>query len=125
MSLRKPTYTQRLRHSLVGQWRGVEDGPLVDVPTKAIGDVLSNLMKELGMNERLRLEDVLAAWRSVAGEFIGKNSQPDGYSRGVLTVRLLQPSMHHALTLERPALIRKLNEYLGVGVVRDIRFRHG
>lgn len=110
---------------MLEQWRGVEDGPLVNVPTKAIGDVLGKLMKELGMNERLRLEDVLAAWSSVAGDFISKNSQPDSYSRGVLTVRLLQPTMHHALTLERTALIRKLNEQLGSGVIRDIRFRHG
>lgn len=125
MSLRKPTHNQRLRHSLLEQWRGLDEAPLVNVPTKPIADVLTKLMKELGMNERLRLEDVLVAWASVTGDFISKNSQPDNYSRGVLTVRLLQPSMHHALTMERAALIKKLNDHLGAGVVRDIRFRHG
>jgi hypothetical protein len=68
---------------------------------------------------------VLAAWKQVAGDFISKNSQPDNYARGTLTVRLLQPSIHHALMMEKPALIKRLNDCLGSGVVRDVRFRHG
>ncbi len=110
---------------MLEQWRGVEDAPLIDLPAKTIGDVLAKVMKELGMKDRLQFEDVLAAWRSVAGDFIGKNSQPDNYARGTLTVRLLQPSIHHALMMEKASLIKRLNEHLGAGVVRDIRFRHG
>ena len=38
MSARKPTRHQILKHSMLAQWRGVEDGPLVDLPAKALGD---------------------------------------------------------------------------------------
>jgi hypothetical protein len=48
MSARKPTHNQRLRHALVGQWRGVEDGPLIDLPTKTIHDVLGRSSKTSG-----------------------------------------------------------------------------
>jgi hypothetical protein len=33
--------------------------------------------------------------------------------------------MHHALMMEKPVLLRKLNEQLGKGKIKDIRFRHG
>jgi len=122
---RKTTSAQRHRHWLVTQWRGLPDGPLLDLPVKTVGDVLAKVMKAAGLNDRLMLDDVLIAWRAVAGEFISKNTIPDGFTRGVLQVRCAQPSVHHALMMEKAALLRKLNEQLGQGTIKDVRIRHG
>jgi len=122
---RKTTSAQRHRHWLVTQWRGLPDGPLLDLPVKTVGDVLAKVMKAAGLNDRLMLDDVLIAWRAVAGEFIAKNTIPDGFTRGVLQVRCAQPSVHHALMMEKGALLRKLNEQLGQGTIKDVRIRHG
>ena len=122
---RKSTSAQRHRHWLITQWRGVEDGPLIDLPVKNVEDVVGKVMKAAGLGDRLVLDDVLAAWQQVAGDFIAKNTQPDGFLRGVLQVRCSQPSVHHALMLEKAALLRKLNEKLGPGKIKDVRIRHG
>ncbi len=122
---RKPTPAQRHRHWLTTQWRGLPDGPLVDLPVKDIGDIVAKVMKAAGLKDRLMLDEVIAAWRIVAGEFIARNTLPDGYTRGVLQVRCTQPSVHHALMMEKPALLRKLNEQLGAGTIKDVRIRHG
>ena len=122
---RKSTAAKRHRHWLITQWRGVADGPLMDLPVKSVGDVVGKVMKAAGLGDRLMLDDVLAAWQQVAGEFIAKNTLPDGFTRGVLQVRCTQPSVHHALMQEKPALLKKLNEKLGAGKIKDVRIRHG
>ena len=122
---RKASSAKRHRHWLITQWRGTEDGPLIDLPIKSVSDVMGKVMKAAGLGDRLMLDDVLAAWQQVAGEFICKNTLPDGYTRGVLQVRCTQPSVHHALLMEKATLLRKLNEKLGAGKIKDVRIRHG
>ena len=97
----------------------------MDLTAKNIGDVVEKVMKAAGLGDRLMLDEVLAAWQQVAGEFISKNTLPDAYLRGVLHVRCSQPSVHHALVMEKAALLRKLNEKLGAGKIKDVRIRHG
>jgi hypothetical protein len=45
--------------------------------------------------------------------------------RGILTVRLIQPSAHHALMLEKGKILKRLQNRLPAAKIRDIRFRHG
>ena len=122
---RKATPNQFLRHRLVSQWRGLPEAPIIDLPTKNVGDVLGQVLKGLGLANRMQLEEVAAAWRMAAGDFIAKHSVPDSIAKGVLQVRVAQSSVMHALTMEKPALLRKLAEALGKGVIKDVRFRHG
>lgn len=122
---RKATPNQRLRHKLVSEWRGLPEAPIIDIPAKSVGDVLDKVLKGLGLADRMQLEQVAAAWRMAAGDFIARHSVPDAISKGVLQVKVSQSSVMHALTMEKPALLRRLADSLGKGVIKDIRFRHG
>lgn len=122
---RKPSAAMRLRHALIAQWRGIDAGPIQDLPAKKLGNVLDKVVKDLGLSERMQLEDVLAAWRTAAGDFISRHAKPESVARGILTVRVLQSSVHHALSMEKTRLVAKLNEQLGKSAIKDIRFRHG
>jgi hypothetical protein len=73
----------------------------------------------------MRLEEVLAAWRGIVGDFLYQSSRPDSIQRGVLTVRVLQPAVHHALAVERPRILRRLQQQLKGAGIRDIRLKHG
>lgn len=125
MSDRHATAAQRRRHALVAQWRGVEDGPLLDLPVRSAADLVGEVVAQSGLAERMRLEEVLAAWRGIVGDFLFQNSRPDSIQRGVLTVRVLQPAVHHALAVERPRLLRRLQQQLKGAGIRDIRLKHG
>ena len=87
--------------------------------------MLAKVMKDLRLTDRMQLDNVVNAWRTAAGDFIAKHSVPENVQRGVLTVKVGQSSVHHALMMEKPVLLRKLNETLGKGKIKDIRFRHG
>lgn len=125
MSLRKPTSAERTRHALLAAWRGVEDGPLVNLPVVNAADLLSKIVAQAGLAERMRLEDVLGAWREIVGDFLFQHSRPDSIQRGILTVRVLQPSVHHALSVERPRILKRLQERMGKTAIKDVRMKHG
>lgn len=110
---------------MIADWRGVPDGPLLDRPVREVADLVGAVARECGIKDRLLLEDVVAAWRAIVGDFLATHSQPDTIQRGMLTVRILQPAVHHSLMMEKPRILARLKQKLGPGSVRDIRFRHG
>lgn len=125
MSNRKPTPRQIMRHRMVAAWRGVADGPLMDLPLLSVADLAPKIVAQAGMANRVKLEDVLAAWEEIVGAFLFKLSRPDAIERGILTVRLIQPTAHHALSLEKGRILKRLQARLPDAKIRDIRFRHG
>lgn len=122
---RKPTPRQIMRHRMLSAWRGVEDGPLMDLPTLSVADLAPKIVAQAGLANRVKLEDVLAAWEEIVGAFLFKLSRPDAIERGILTVRLIQPTAHHVLSLEKGKILKRLQARLPDAKIRDIRFRHG
>jgi hypothetical protein len=122
---RKPTPKQLMRHRLVAAWRGVADGPVITLPTLSVADLAPKIVAAAGLADRVKLEDVLSAWQEIVGDLLFKLTRPDSIERGILIVRLTQPSAHHALMLEKPKILKRLQTKLPGAKIRDIRFRHG
>ena len=125
MSAAQPTRLQRQRHALISAWRGAPEPSLVNLPARQVSDLLAPILQQCGLSERARLEQVLEAWREIVGDMLFQHTRPDAVVRGVLVVRLLQPAVHHALTMEKPRLLERLRERLGRSGIKDIRFKHG
>ncbi|SKB09002.1 Protein of unknown function [Prosthecobacter debontii] len=125
MSNRFPTFAQRRRHALIAAWRGVEDGPLQNLPTFSAADLVGKIVAEAGIGDRLKLEEILSAWKEIVGDFLFQHSRPDSIQRGVLMVRVLQPTIHHALAMERPRILKRLQAKLKNLGIKDIRLKHG
>jgi hypothetical protein len=123
--MRRATKLQRLRHRLIADWRGAAGAPLFDNPVVTPRAIIPGLLHEWKLDERLRLDDALAAWKDLVGDFIAQHTAPDGLKRGVLTVRVLQPAIHHTLAQQKARLLQNLQKRFGAGTVRDVRFRHG
>lgn len=118
--------TPYLRARVIAEWRGLpEPRPRPDrVTTVAAG--VEKLMKSLGLGERLRQEEILRAWEGIVGTFIASHSAPTHLQAGVLTVQVLQPTMHYELDrVWKRKILEKLREEFGSKIVREIRFRIG
>lgn len=98
---------------------------MLNLPTVSVADLVGKVVAQAGLSERMRLEEVLAAWREIVGDFLFQHSRPDSIQRGVLMVRVLQPAVHHALTLERPRILKRLQERLKNAGIKDVRLKHG
>jgi hypothetical protein len=125
MSNRLPTASQRRRHALISAWRGVDEGPIIELPTFSVADLVGKVVAQAGIGDRLKLEEVLAAWRDIVGDFLFQHSRPDSIQRGVLMVRVLQPTVHHALAMERPRILKRLQTQMKSAGIKDVRLKHG
>lgn len=125
MSSRIPSYAQRRRHALISAWRGVDEGPIIELPTLNVADLVGKVVAQAGIGDRMKLEEVLAAWRDIVGDFLFQHSRPDSIQRGVLMVRVLQPTVHHALAMERLRILKRLQTLLKNAGIKDVRLKHG
>lgn len=123
--MRRATRRERLRHQAITDWRGVEDGPLMDSQAQSLGAIIPQILKTWKLDERLREDDVAAAWEGIVGAFNARHTAPDGLKRGVLTVRVIQPALHHTLMMQKGTLLKRLQERFGEKEIKDLRFRHG
>lgn len=122
---RYPTARQRQRHALISAWRGADEGPVIDLPVQNVSDLVGKVIVQAGLGSRMKLEEVLGAWREIVGDFLFQHSRPDSIQRGVLTVRVLQPTVHHALSMELPRILKRLQAQLKNSGIKDIRLKHG
>ena len=115
-----------LRAFVIAEWRGLPANKIRPDRWQAPGDLLPNLMQQLGLSERLRENEVIDAWKAIVGEFIATHSQPISLRAGVLFVRVLQPALHYQFEqISKADILRKLKQRFGSKIVRDIRFRLG
>ena len=113
-----------LRRRALAEWRGLEEPAAKANRCASVAELLQKVMPKLGLGERLGEQQVSAAWREVVGEFLALHSLPVGFSGGVLTVQVVQPSVRYELdrTWKRD-ILTKLQERFGKKMVRQIRFR--
>src|SRR4051812_28752789 len=114
----------QLRARVLAEWRGLPQS--FERPDRAVacGGALQKIMKDLGLGERLRSDEVLKAWREVVGEFVAKHSSPQQLKDGVLYVSVLQPTVHFELDrVWKRDILEKLKKRFGARTVREIKFR--
>ena len=115
-----------LRATVIAEWRGLPEKKIRPDRWQAPGDLLPKLMQQLGLSERLRETEVLAAWKQIVGDFIAAHSAPITLRAGVLFVRVLQPSLHYQFEqISKAEILRKLKQRFGAKIIREIRFRVG
>jgi len=114
-----------MRARVIADWRGLPERPFPQENWRPIAGILEKVITQLGLEKRVREEEILRAWQDIVGPFIAQHSSPQRLVDGVLHVRVLQPSMHYELdrTL-RADILAKLKARFG-RTVRDIRFRVG
>ena len=115
-----------LRAAVVAEWRGLPEKKIRPDRWQGPGDLLPKLMQQLGLSERLRETEVLAAWKQIVGEFIAAHSAPITLRAGVLYVRVLQPALHYQFEqISKAEILRKLKQRFGTKIIREVRFRVG
>lgn len=118
--------TPSLRRAVIAEWRGLPSDPPRPDRTQSTADLLPNVMQKLGLKERLQESEILAAWKTLVGEFIAAHSCPTALREGILYVHVLQPALHYELErVTKPEILRKLKQRFGARTIRDLRFRLG
>jgi predicted nucleic acid-binding Zn ribbon protein len=117
---------EQLRARALAEWRGQPATYVREDRTATAADAVRKVMQSLGLGDRLKADEVLAAWREIVGEFFAKHSAPQQLKDGVLYISVLQPTVHFELDrVWKRDIIDKLKKRFGARTVREIKFRLG
>ncbi len=91
-----------------------------------IKPVLESLLKNLGLDERLRQSTIFSEWQQLVGANIASHAQPVSIRCGTLVITVDHPvwlqelkRYHHDL------MLKTLQQHLGTNTVRKLVFRIG
>lgn len=112
-----------LRALTLRQWR---HGDPVKDPMRNIAhasESLDKILEEVGAAGGLEEKQLIDAWQRVAGDFIAKNAKPESLKKGVLVLRVVQPTLKFQLEQMKGKLLQNFRRELGDGVVKVITLR--
>ena len=110
-----------IRAQVLREFRGSEEPLDLEENMSTPADLLGGILKDLRLTEGVEESRLREAWSEVAGEFVGRQTEPVSLRHGVLTLRVIQPSMRFHLEQIRNELLHRLKQKLGAQTVRDVR----
>lgn len=115
----------RRRARALAEWRLLPEPPNPGRNLHAASALVPKLLARLGLAQRLREEEIAAAWAGIAGEFSARFSHPQRLRYRTLTVAVSQPAVMWTLDRSKATLLARLQEKFGRDVIRDLRFQAG
>lgn len=96
----------------------------MDDDPKAVEDVIRGLLRGWGLDRLSREQRVFAVWEEALGE-LAKKARPVAVHDGQLVVAVKDNVWMTELSFQKDKLKKKLNQALGAGVIRELRFKIG
>ncbi|MBI1803339.1 MAG: DUF721 domain-containing protein [Ignavibacteriae bacterium] len=90
---------------------------------KRIDAVIIDVLKDLGLQSKVRQYQVLDAWADIVGEQIAKVTQAERMSDGKLFVSVSRSTWRNELIYLKRELIARINKTMQNDIVKDIIFR--
>jgi len=114
-----------IRDRVLREFRGIGEPLDLNKNISKVGDLLTGILQDLKLSEGIEESRLRSAWLEVAGEFVAKQTEPVSLRDGILTLRVLQPSMRFHLEQSRGQLLRRLKQRLGPETIREVRLTIG
>ena len=91
-----------------------------------VGDVVSALLKNLGVDKNSVQARVACSWEAIVGKEVAAHTRPAEIRRGVLLVHVdSSPWFNELNRNHRAQVIVRLRETIGENDIRDIKFKIG
>jgi len=120
--------TPALRAQVLHEWQPVYGHPDPNGPTSAnaTNTLVPQVMKRLGLEQRLQQSQVFYLWPEIVGAENARHAQPVSLRNGQLVVAVDHPAWLQELSrYHKSAILQKVQARVGKKAVRDICFRIG
>jgi predicted nucleic acid-binding Zn ribbon protein len=87
-----------------------------------VGDLLPTVLKSIGLDRKLKEQEVLGIWAHVVGEEVAARTRPIKIERGVLYVHVDQSAWMQELHFMEKEIIKKIKEQAPDVDLKQIRF---
>ena len=110
-----------IRAQVLRDFRGIGEPLDLEANVSTPADVLNDILKDLRLTEGIEESRLRGAWTEVAGEFVGRQTEPVSLRQGKLTLKVIQPSMRFHLEQTKKDLLRRLQQKLGGNTIREVQ----
>ena len=93
------------------------------LPVKTVGSALEELLNNLGIDNRVHEQIVLAEFDRIMGETFTKRANAVKIERGVLFIEVTNSVWRQELFYQKKMIKQRLNDALGETLVKEIIFR--
>ena len=90
---------------------------------QSLGSVIDALVRQLGIQTKLKQYDIVDVWGSIVGAQIASMTSIDKIERGVLVVKVTAAPWRTELTFRRSEILEKIHAAMNSDAIKDIRFR--
>ena len=94
-------------------------------PFTPLAAVVERFIQNRGLEGKLRERNLKNGWDEIVGEPISSHTRPDAIRFGTLHVLVDSSTWLQQLTFLKPELMRKIESYLGEGIIKNITLRLG
>lgn len=114
-----------IREQILREWRGGDEAPDLNAGIRQAGQFITTILRSAGMQDGIHEDELRAAWKELAGDFIARHSEPVSVKGGHLVLRVTQPSMRFHLEQMKPMLLARIREHLGENRILSVKFTLG
>lgn len=114
-----------IREEILREWRGAEEPADLNAGIHRADKFISAILRAAGAEDGLHEDQVRATWKALAGDFIGRHTEPLSVKGGNLVLRVTQPALRFQLEQMKPMLLQRIREQLGDGRIKTIKFQLG
>ncbi len=122
--IRKPRKSG-VREEILREWRGCEEAPDLNEGIHPAAHFISAILRAAGAEDGLHEDQVRAAWKDLAGDFIARHTEPLSVKNGHLVLRVTQPAMRFHLEQMKPMLLTRIRTQLGENRIQSVKFSLG
>lgn len=88
-----------------------------------IGALITKLLQADGIEGKFNEQQVAALWPQVVGNGVNRYTVERHVRDGVMYVTISSAALRNELMMNRSAIVKRLNEFMGREVIHDIVFR--
>lgn len=123
--MKKPPRASKIREEILREWRGADEPDDLNAGIHLAEKFVSAILRSAGAEDGLSEDQVRATWKDLAGDFIGRHTEPVSVKSGVLSLRCTQPALRFQLEQMKPMLLKRIREQLGDNRIKSIKFSLG
>ncbi len=90
---------------------------------KKVGSVVEKMLRTYNLWQGYQQHLLIESWDEIVGPDLAEVTRADSISKGVLRVSVKDSVWAYHLSMLKPRLIKKLNDYAGGRLVKDLFFK--
>ncbi len=90
---------------------------------KPIGESVSHLLKNLGIDKKVKQHQAITSWPGIVGEKVSNVTEVEKVIDGILFIKVTGSTWRNELIYMKKDLLQRMNNTFGATIIKDIRFK--